>query len=169
MTTFKSRQVNLDPAPYRAVKGGVRSGENVAEGMRRIGVEVVYDARPEYEPTRDPYPWLIVGDGLTESDDYRLASPDWTSFWEPSKQEALWRPRREQFDTPVNPILEAFRKRVEREGANGLNATTLAKAWTTGSVITRVQYDLGASQAQTIHARKVLTRLANFTKGGMDS
>ena len=126
MTIFKSRQVNLDPEPY--FDGTFRSAyPTLCE----------YDPRPEFEPTRDPYPWLYsYGD--------RSASNS-------SSGSARWVPRREQFDTPVNRVLEAFRA---DDAGEALAQTAIG--WLNGGSMG----DGYATPDEIDHARKVLTRLA---------
>lgn len=154
MTIFKSRQVNLDPAPWRAIKGGVRTSGSMVEGLTRIGVEVVLDPRPEFEPTRDPEPYLILGE--------RSATP--ADF-------ALFAPRREQFDTPVNPILVAMRDDYQQYvGTPGAVDRVFWESWLerlprvkSHGVIASAHGGFVATAEQIDHARRVLTRLANFT------
>lgn len=90
---FKSKQVNLDPEPWKCYQTGERQAEP--------GHHPDFDPRPEFEPTRDPMPvihhhaeCILNGErleGLAFSGDE-------------------WAPRREHFDTPVNPILADFRR-----------------------------------------------------------
>lgn len=98
MTIFKSRQVNLDPEPWIGWDAEVN-------GERRSGTPFGYaqfKPRPEFEPTRDPLPYFD-----TESDDDDpLRLPH--KVHDPTNS-VVWKPRRDQFDTPVNPILVAFR------------------------------------------------------------
>lgn len=138
---FKSRQVNLDPNPWVTPYG-------------RVGAESVhgcqFDPRPEFEPTRDPYPWV-------------MALGPWAgSRIDRQVPESEWSPRRDQFDTPVNPILERFRLR--RSGFlpdDELSVAEHARNWLAPANWERVQASVSAATPEHIaHARKVLSRLA---------
>lgn len=88
----------------------------------------------------DPYPWLC---------DYEIDGQPVRSFFD-GHGRYTWAPRHEQFDTPVNRVLVLFRRDAEH---NGIEAA-LEYDWPTNSV---------ASSAEEIdHARRVLTRLANW-------
>lgn len=150
---FKSHQINLDPEPYRCASSGRRDGR--VHGDPECD-DCTLDPRPEFEPTRDPHPWLITGDGLTEADDYRIASLDWTSFWDWDTQEGHYRPRRERFDTPVNPILVDCRSYWAHHGDK-------LTAWHAMEYLNICAIEkMDATPEQIDHARRVLTRLAQW-------
>lgn len=124
---FKSRQVNLDPW----------WGPNVKPGMVVPGGGLVVP-RPEFEPTRDPKPWLTPG---------TFDAPGDTRHADQRSGSSLWAPRREEFDTPVNRVL------VDARAIGWRDPNTLD------------QYpDTDWSADEIDHARKVLTRLAGFQK-----
>ena len=136
MTVFKSRQVSLDKEPwlcdYEIDGKPVRS---FFDGHGRY----TWAPRPEFEPTRDPEPWLETWGPNTGA---RYGHYMWVSL--------TWAPRREQFDTPVNRVLVLFRRDAEHNGID----SALEYDWPTNSV---------ASSAEEIdHARRVLRRLANW-------
>jgi hypothetical protein len=130
---FKSRQVNLDPLPWITDDFGVRWSGAPDE---MPGLSGHYDPRPEFEPTRDPKPYVREV-GHTPENYWRVAEP---------RKGYYWNPRREQFDTPVNPILAVMR-------LTGEPASFYLYAIERGllDAFTREQID---------HAKKVLTRLA---------
>ena len=73
--------------------------------------------------------------------------------------ESEWLPRREQFDTPVNPILAAFRGRLDYQRAvNPVSTSRLAEVWL--SNVPWYGGVPGATPEQIDHAHRVLTRLA---------
>lgn len=139
---FKSRQVNLDPEPY--TYDGFRATRAVAESQARWSA-VEHVPRPEFEPTRDPKPYEWNG--------YRYTPEQRNTF---PGQPCNWSPRREQFDTPVNPILVAFRRDQSEEGGQRhvLSWAEWLEYPTTLNRYTPEQID---------HARRVLTRLANWS------
>ena len=136
MTIFKSHQVNLDPMPAADYRGT----RYVAEAYPKYAP--LWDPRPEFAPTRDKRPWKLTS--------------GWREF--PTLEAGtrrgylpVWMPDREQFDTPVNPILVAFR------------AGTLDVDW----FLYEYNHDTDSwvwdrTPEQIDHARRVLTRLANF-------
>ena len=134
---FKSQQVNLDPEPY------------LREGGRRFRLNwqsagLILAPRPEFEPTRDPYPWL---DKQTRN---RYSAPGKRLS---SNKPWVYAPRREQFDTPVNPLLARLRVIHGRKGFDYrtfLESLTGVDAW---------QWLDFASAAQVDHAVRVITRL----------
>lgn len=90
---FKSHQVNLDRYPW------------ASKMHRNTRYSANHDCdwlpRREFEPTRDPEPWVGPTDNsatkrYAEQGDTRMGRK--------------YLPRREQFDTPVNSILVEFRK-----------------------------------------------------------
>ena len=137
MTIFKSRQVNLDPEPW--VAWGVRYPKKAGSAY--------YDPRPEFEPTRDLYPWSSA-DGPARYGSAPYPHATW-----------FWNPRRDEFDTPVNPILAAFRGRLDYQRAvNPVSTSRLAEVWL--SNVPRYGGVPGATPEQIDHAHRVLTRLA---------
>ena len=135
---FKSRQVNLDPEPY-VLYGYPERRYAIAVS----GVET-YDPRPEFEPTRDPLPWMgKFGDASHSA--IRGGGFEGEAF--------DWAPRREQFDTPVNPILAGLRE------DDSPNRATLLLDYLDHDAVFMTDW----TSEQIDHARKVLTRLANLT------
>lgn len=98
----------------------------------------------------DPEPWLC---------DYEIDGKPVRSFFD-GHGRYTWAPRREQFDTPVNRVLLAFREDVR------LNPYTAgfrmqAEVWLIGIDFGLGQHN-GSTQQEIDHARRVLTRLANW-------
>jgi hypothetical protein len=93
---FLSHRPNLDPEPYLNVHANTRQADN-RDGWRSFA------PRPEFEPTRDPEPWTC---------DPAYAKGYCRSIRRTVHHDA-WSPRREQYDTPVNPILTDFRSVVD--------------------------------------------------------
>ena len=144
MTIFKSRKVNLDPEPYLQPESGVRSRHNVSSDWR-------LDPRPEFEPTRDWAPWVDPQNGHR----YMTDNPT-----RPARSE--FRPNREQFDTPVNPILVAFRMAFAARHPLGVqNTAELAEAWLDNWYAVWFS-EVEGTLAERAHAYKVLTLFANL-------
>lgn len=135
MTIFKSRQVNLDPEPWVAEFGTDRYilPDDTSKAT-------VYDPRPEFEPTRDPWPYTHTGGS-------RHAFPGTLDG-----ERLVWAPRREQFDTPVNRVLGEFRE------CDGDPVAWLL--WLDQTPISQMGVD--PTPEEVDHARRVLTRLANW-------
>ena len=141
MTIFKSRQVNLDPEPW--VAWGVRYPKKAGSAY--------YDPRPEFEPTRDPLPYW---DTETDDDD-----PIRLSFKvDDPTNSVVWKPRREQFDTPVNPILVEFRKLWKGQPDILEMADHWARFELDGDWESSMTHEYTMDQIN--HAHRVLTRLA---------
>lgn len=160
MTIYKSQQVNLDKEPY--LFQGHRYRADQVEGIRRNNSQrnapahVVYDPRPEFEPTRDPFPWAVVYlDGSVH--DYRA---DNLGPLEPGER-FEFRPRREQFDTPVNRMLVAFREDCADPDFEVNSVVEYAQAWLNNTPGIDVDWDT-FDLDEIDHARRVLTRLANW-------
>lgn len=162
---FKSRQVNLDPEPWVCEFG---CGHSTDTGDGR------YQPRPEYEPTRDPKPWEadVIKRGSFPYQytprRWRGAAKDWDDACE--KAEAAnpgydviqcgYLPRREQFDTPVNPILVAFRADLLPDS---LATADAAMDWLTDlSTLDWSRLNFDPTPEQIDHARRVLARLARM-------
>lgn len=149
MTIFKSRQVNLDPWPFVNpadgsrwyAEGGVCWPETGTEAglVHEWSSTLVYDPRPEFEPTRDPEPWV---DPLNRN--------RWGLGY---KERFVWAPRRKQFDTPVNRVLAQFRNNLPYYGESLAES---AEWW----VSDLAHCTEGFTPDEIEHARKVLTRLA---------
>lgn len=140
MTIFKSRQVNLDPEPWR----DERTGDRSPVFIQSLGSALwVYDPRPEFEPTRDPEPWAR-DDGWRTSGGFHLEGRGYG-----------WAPRREKFDTPVNRVLVFFR---EYYGERMLPLHRAAAA----TLSSLEDIAGGYTPAEIAHARRVLERLANW-------
>lgn len=132
---FKSRQVNLDPEPWITFDG-IRVAADI------MGTK--YDPRNEFEPTRDPHPWTCKNPAADCRASIRNA------------HENEWAPRRDEFDTPVNPVLDHFRNMHGHKIGGPL--ASAAAAWRTSL---RDMQIVGAyTEPQVTHARKVLSRLA---------
>ena len=143
MTIFKSRPATSnDPEPWVEKSGG-RHVANWA-GLR------THDPRPEFEPTRDPLPW-------------KCANGD-KRFWSRRAAEnhcgtdAIYTPRREQFDTPVNPILVEFRKLWKGQPDILEMADHWARFELDGDWESSMTHEYTMDQIN--HAHRVLTRLA---------
>ena len=143
---FKSRQVNLDPEPNVDDTTGrrVRSGHIALPGC-------TFDPRPEFEPTRDPKPWEDGGS-------FSWDSPGPLEREERAEDCAVprWAPRRELFDTPVNPILVQLRGELQFVGTG-----TAERARSFLSDLDR-DWKADFTPEQIDHARRVLTRLAKL-------
>lgn len=129
MTIFKSRQVNLDPLPYVDAVG-VRTNHPQGPADKR------YEPRPEFEPTRDPYPMQGKDGGR-----YRYV---------PGRS-GSWAPRRAQYDTPINRVLARFRHASEPE---------FILRYLPAYLIGLEQW---ATPEEIEHARRVLSRLKEGT------
>ena len=138
---FKSKQVNLDPEPWITFDG-IRVGADI------MGTK--YHPRPQFEPTRDPLPW-------------KCANGD-KRFWSRRAAEnhcgtdAIYTPRREQFDTPVNPILVEFRKLWKGQPDILEMADHWARFELDGDWESSMTHEYTMDQIN--HAHRVLTRLA---------
>lgn len=161
LVIFKSRQVNLDPDPYVIANTELR----VSSPSATAYIVSHFDPRPEFEPTRDPAPWRFVYD-----EPMRAATAERDRRgWHNDGQTVEWAPRREQFDTPVNPILVEFRASwgsVAYDGPRDQIASWLAALKGTERTIKRRGYSLGSDPTpeQIDHARKVLNRLAHWSQ-----
>lgn len=154
---FKSQQVSLDPEPRVNLdeRGHEKPGTRHAR-YRDCSALCVDSPRPEFEPTRDPYPWEIVVTA-TGTVRERIADPSWVTFWDAKTEVCEWAPRRSQFDTPVNRVLVLFRKQLSPVVPLNLHIHGFLNG------ITRLASE-GFTIAEIDHARKVLTRLATLTK-----
>jgi hypothetical protein len=150
---FKSKQVNLDPNPYVSEISGLRrpAPTDTNPSIWR------YAPRPEFEPTRDPYPWRNRYDGS------RWADPgiDLGAVM-PGAGVLDWAPRRDQFDTPVNPVLAEFRKLWAGQVDMFDQAAELADNLGDVDYLWELQRDTDYTPNEVTHARKVLERLAAF-------
>ena len=169
MTIFKSQQVNLDPQPWRDSEGNRCSADEAGSTpFERFGRDA-FDPRPEFEPTRDPHPWQEYENGIGAGSRYRTREAYYTGH------ERRFEPRREQFDTPVNRILAAFRADLatQREQFPHRDIVYLADRWAGkfGLLATKGGYPTysgiwalmqDATRPEIDHARRVLTHLANL-------
>lgn len=155
MTIFKSRQVNLDPKPYELL--GVRYESENGVNAHAASQPRRFDPRPEFEPTRDPEPWI-------EAIPLMYGGHDLTRYPRrgDSRYEWRWAPRREQFDTPVNPILAEFRAGWPEDRLDD-DDTLGDYAWRWFDSISQPEARDYYTPEQIEHARKVLTRLAALT------
>ena len=140
---FKSQQVTFDLEPWQCYNIVTRNGGKTferAEFLRHAEEhegDVHYEPRPEFEPTRDPEPWVTPG---------TFDAPGDTRHADRRTGNTRWAPRREQFDTPVNRVLVYFREK-RRDVYDFL--FDLDSRWADGYTFDEIE-----------HARKVLTRLA---------
>lgn len=146
MTIYKSRQVNLDPKPWVDAETGKRL--DVGDMLTAIfdDRETIDSPRPEFEPTRDPWPWLC---------DYEIDGKPVRSFFD-GHGRYTWAPRREQFDTPVNRVLSGVREDWQESNDLGHDLRAHALMW----LSTEDDWEVTPEEAR--HARRVLTRLANW-------
>lgn len=147
MRLFKSREFNLDREPF--VIDGIRRSREWA--LTHASITLQYDPRPEFEPTRDPDPYEqldLYGNVCGRASREDVAR-------RPGR--VRWAPRREEFDTPVNPILVTFRAGLghyETDDGEEADASQQAALWLAdwGNVE-------GAAD-QIEHARVVLTAMS---------
>lgn len=147
---FKSRQVNLDPEPWRVRSTGARLARSVPQEQERIKI---WDPRPEFEPTRDPYPWVYF--------DHRNTSLGrFATLIEAERHgdRTEFAPRRDQFDTPVNPILVEFRKLWKGQPDILEMADQWARFELDGDWESPMTGEYSTDHIE--HAHRVLTRLA---------
>lgn len=149
---FKSRQVNLDPAPY-VWPSGVRS--MFTEGLGSDGLHHVLTYRPrsEFEPTRDPAPWWNPAE-VIQTGNYARSSEQLPGY--------NYAPRREQFDTPVNRLLLEFRRLWAGEVDIVEQAAEMAHNLGEHDYLWELQEDTDYTPDEVEHARRVLTRLARL-------
>lgn len=159
MTRFKSHQVNLDKTPF------VDESGNRYRGQSSDPADLyAYDPHPEFQPTRDPYPYLVdPASTWPEIAPFRVRTrgeAEAITYRENFDVTVTWAPRREQFDTPVNRIL--IDVRYERDGlTNPVALVTYYSAWEQSIGDPTA---LGYWTADEIeHARKVLDRLAGWS------
>lgn len=153
---LKSRQVNTDPEPW-VYPDGCREHAVIHEGDSPEHSVATYAPRSEFEPTRDPRPWASHRDGDVAEWNRGPSqhNPDW--YW--------WRPRREQFDHPVNPALELYREGPTHplpDGVDDLEAFLEELDLFTPDC--RDRKGRAWSSAEIDHAHRVLTRLATMKR-----
>ena len=159
---FKSRQVNLDPLAEMCHCGTDVANHGPLDNHSPVKVQ-----RPEFEPTRDPEPWKNVHNGGQLPNTESLAR-----LWrngEGNRTHWVWAPRREQFDTPVNRVLEAFRAVGDADAEAWAYCLSLAYTGESWPVIDHwdaledAVEQIGKGGMDEIdHARRVLQRLANW-------
>ena len=154
MTRFKSRQVNLDPEPYVYGHKDTRVDREQGEELALNGFAIELAPRPEFEPTRDPFPYVASLAGIDNR--FSVAGVKYLPFVA-NYPELRWAPRREQFDTPINPILVEFRRDCESD-IDGWTISEIAAHWCQSENVG----DGYATPEQIDHAHRVLTRLANM-------
>lgn len=95
---FKSREVNTDPVPWKL--GLNAYGYGLRQSTRGVGPDWEYAPRPEFAPTRDPQPWEVIESAVTPA-------PRFAHYHQllAAGHFGRYNPRREEFDTPVNPAL----------------------------------------------------------------
>ena len=135
MKIFKSHQVNIDPEPWKSLNHGGRGATAL------VYDDMKYSPRPEFEPTRDPEPY-VREDGWRERKEAKNLQGRGYG----------WAPRREEFDTPVNQALVDFRRRYVLNGTRDDAAEWLE----TG--IDPWHY----TPEEIKHAQKVLSRLVDW-------
>lgn len=140
---FLSQRPNNDPKPFEIPNTyDALTGEgNVRLSKKADGA--VLAPRPEFTQTRDPHPY-VGPNGAT-----RHAFPGWLG-----SDRLVWSPRHEEFDTPVNAILAAFR--IARHG--GISVQEQASGWLAVLKVRFAEDD--ATPEQFDHARRVLHLLA---------
>jgi len=143
VTIFKSQQVNLDPEPWIHPDSYNRYAEASPEDFLR-------SPRPEFEPTRDPHPYASALGA-------RYAYPGTLG-----SERLVWAPRREQFDTPVNPLLAEFRLLWAGQTDMQDMAAEMVYNLTDHDYLWEMQRDTDYTPDQVNHAVKVLERLAAF-------
>lgn len=149
-TRFKSHQVNLDLEPW-VTHHGVRAAK-----PGEVALAWAYDPRPEFEPTRDPLPFIIHN---SRGEGRRYSRREVEPLRESLSVE--WAPRHDQFDTPVNRVLVSVREGLKiRAGRE----RELIDLWL-GNLrpISNPAQGFGVTEAEVDHARKVLTRLAGWS------
>lgn len=144
---FVSQIPNNDPRPYRNTADGSRWPDDGADPIL-----LPFKPRPEYDHTRDPKPVIHRHDDCT-TDGVRIE--------EKVGADDEWAPRREQFDVPLNRVLQAFRaEAVLQREADYLTLTHQAKLWL------RHWYGMeDATDEEIDHARRVLSKLVNVYGG----
>jgi hypothetical protein len=142
VTIYKSRQINTDPVP-------MVSGNPPTHHPRYADCSpsCKFDPRPEFNATRDPLPVRNIHS--KRPGDRKAAG------W-PLGAVHEWAPRPE-FDNPVNPIL------VQLRGEHAIAGYGLADR--ARSMLSDLDRDWRAdfTAEQIDHARRVLTRLANWS------
>lgn len=143
---FLSQRPNNDPRPMVRLYDDRRHSVDDLNGWSHscFEEECPLDPRPEFTQTRDPEPW-ITRQSYTHTDRYRYA--------ENVNGVLEWLPRHEEFDTPVNGVLDLFRRQRTRL------IPTRAHAEGFLSGIDRLLSE-GFTVAEVSHARRVLRRLA---------
>ena len=157
MTIFTSQRVNLDREPW-VDDHGKRHATEEAWCDACGGCSTYLRPRPEFEPTRDPFPYVSALGA-------RYAYPGTLG-----RERLVWAPRREEFDTPVNRVLEAFRAVGDasaEEWAYCLSLAYSGESWPVvdhWDALEEAVEIIGREGADEIdHARKVLTRLAGWS------
>lgn len=127
------------------------TGERLASGdvpPDAVGFE--FNPRPEFEPTRDPQPWLVQYDAETPIANYptreeaeRFALPG---------DEVVWAPR----DRNRNRVLIGFRDDLIGSSDFGGSVKAHAEFWLS------TPEDQDATPAEIAHARRVLTLLTKI-------
>lgn len=123
----------------------------------------VYDPRPEFEPTRDPYPWdgvRVEGwkpQRISAAEGYRR-----TVRGESGPRGFAYAPRREEYDTPVNPLLTELRA-DSRPGAVSDLLDWLERYSKEGPVEGLDGKEIVLTKENIGHAKRVLTRLAHWS------
>lgn len=163
---FKSRQVNLDPTPWvYALMGPATDTFTPAREATQITGGFAYRPRPEFEPTRDPRPWLVSvadGSGLPDFRAASLATIDALPHREKFDLLIEWAPRREEFDTPVNRLLLEFRRLWAGQVDMLEQAAEMAYNLGDHDYLWELTQDTDYAPAEVEHARKVLERLAGW-------
>lgn len=134
---FLSQRPNNDPQQWEHRVTGKRFPDTYEAGTEAGLCDD--NPRPEFTQTRDPKPWDLFG--------VRFAI-------RPITPGAVWIPRHEEFDTPVNTILAEFRHNLTVSPSLGLG---LAEGYLRWSEAGSGEPTWTAEERD--HARRVLSKL----------
>lgn len=149
---FVSQRANDDPEPWVSHHG---RHEDPDPAGWDFDVEFSFQPRPEFTQTRDEWPWQNE-DGERQALHNRLLGYEWS-------------PRHDEFDPPVNTVLQAYRKFSHRLGAVDLWLAAHDALEAFGGYVTWDDPEHAfhvltkAHSAEVQHARRVLTKLAALT------
>jgi hypothetical protein len=144
-------------------EGGVcwpESGPN-AGLVHEWSTALRYDPRPEFEPTRDKFPWaVILPPNLRINATARYATREEAEAAWGAPYVVRWEPR----DRRRNRLLIALRLSVE---GTGRSPSEVARAWLSDlNEVWTLHLDRGHLSDEIAHARKVLTLLATLDQKG---
>lgn len=136
---FLSQRPNNDPQQWQHRVTGKRFPDPYEAGTEAGLCDD--NPRPEFTQTRDPLPWI-------DARGIRWADSRVTNV--------TWSPRHEEFDTPVNRVLAAFRSHYWSFRPE--NAEAWLKDMNEGDGY-GFDATLSATDAEVEHARRVLSKL----------